>query len=82
MTTFASLGLTSASDVVILFNETEPGGNSAFVNDLTPMAFSATGTRLFAIDGSYNFANTVPGNGCAGFVFRSVQKPVRQHRAR
>jgi hypothetical protein len=67
--TFGSLGITSASDVAILFNATEPGGNSAFVNDLTLTVFSPTGARLFAIDGSYDFANTVPGNGSAGFVF-------------
>jgi len=67
--TFGSLGITSASDVAILFNATEPGSNSAFVNDLTLTVYSPTGLRLFAIDGSQDFRNTISGNGSAGFVF-------------
>src|SRR4051794_14947196 len=67
--TFGSLGITSASDVAVLFNATEPGGGSANLTNLTFTVFSSTGTRLFSIDGAFDFPTTVPGNGSAGFVF-------------
>jgi len=76
--TFGSLGITSASDVAVLFNATEPGGNGANVTNLTFTVFSPTGTRLFSLDGSYNFPNTAAGNGAAGFVFTvdAQQQPL------
>jgi len=73
--TFGSLGITSASDVAILFNATEPGSNSAFVNDLTLTVYSPTGIRLFAIDGSQDFRNTIPATvlqgSCSPSTWRS-----------
>lgn len=68
--TVGSLGITSANQIGILFNATEPGGNSANVTDLTLKFYSSTGTLLGAIDGQQNFLSTNPGNGVAGFVFR------------
>ncbi len=67
--TIGSLGITSANQIAILFNATEPGGNSANVTDLTLKFYTASGTLLGAIDGQQNFASTNPGNGVAGFTF-------------
>lgn len=70
--TVGSLGITSASQIAILFNATEPSGNSANVTDLTLKFYTAAGTLLGAIDGQQNFADppgTNPGNGVAGFTF-------------
>jgi hypothetical protein len=68
--TLGSLGITSASQIGILFNATEPGGDSVNVTDLTLKFYNSTGTLLGAIDGSQNFASSNPGNGVAGFVFK------------
>ena len=68
--TLGSLGITSADQIGILFNATEPGGDSANVTDLTLKFYSSTGTLLGAIDGQQNFASTNPGNGVAGFTFK------------
>ncbi len=67
--TLGSLGITSASDIGIVFNGTEPAGNQANVTDLTLNFYSSNGTLLGAIDGQFNFLNTIQGNGSAGFVF-------------
>ena len=67
--TIGSLGITTASQIAILFNATEPSGDSANVIDLTLKFYSASGTFLGAIDGQQNFLSTNPGNGVAGFTF-------------
>lgn len=70
--TLGSLGITSANQIGILFNATEPGGDSANVTDITLNFFSSTGgvfSFLTSIDGQNNFPSTNPGNGVAGFVF-------------
>lgn len=67
--TLASLGITDASQIGILFNPTEPGGDSINVLDITLGIYSSTGARLASIDGSQVFASTDPGNGVAGFAF-------------
>lgn len=67
--TIGSLGITSANQIGILFNATEPGGDSIDVIDLTLKFFTSTGTLLGAIDGQHTFASTNPGNGVAGFTF-------------
>jgi hypothetical protein len=64
-----SLGITSASQIGILFNATEPAGNAINVTALTLKFYSSTGTLLGAIDGSNNFPDSFAGNGVAGFVF-------------
>jgi PEP-CTERM motif len=68
--TIGSLGITSASQIGILFNATEPGGNDVNITDLTLKFYTGTGTLLGAIDGQQSFGSTIPGNGGAGFVFR------------
>jgi hypothetical protein len=68
--TAGSLGITTASQIGILFNATEPAGSSITITDLTLKFFSATGSLLGSIDGQQTFASTVAGNGGAGFVFR------------
>ena len=70
--TLGSLGITDAGQIGILFNATEPSGNSINVTDITLNFFSGTGILLTSIDGSNNFPDppgSQPGNGVAGFVF-------------
>ena len=67
--TIGSLGITSASQIGVLFNATEPSGNSINVTDVTLKFYTSGGTFLGAIDGSQPFTDTNPGNGVAGFTF-------------
>lgn len=68
--TLGSLGITSSSDIGILFNATEPGGDSIDVIDITLGIYNSSGALLASIDGQQAFASTEPGNGVAGFVFK------------
>jgi len=65
-------GITTASDIGILFNATEPGGDEITVSDLT-LKFYQNNALVGSIDGQQTFASTNPGNGVAGFVFRVDQ---------
>lgn len=69
--TLGSLGITNAGQIGILFNATEPNGDSINVTDITLNFFSGTGLHAFltSIDGQQSFASSFPGNGVAGFVF-------------
>jgi hypothetical protein len=67
--TTGSLGITAANQIAVLFNATEPGGDSIDVLDLTLKFYTSTGLFLGAIDGQQSFANSNPGNGVAGFTF-------------
>lgn len=67
--TIGSLGITTASQIAILFNATEPSGDSVNVLDLTLKFYAANGTFLGAIDGQQNFLSSFAGNGVAGFTF-------------
>lgn len=70
--TLGSLGITNAGQIGILFNATEPGGDSINVTDITLNFFHSTGgaySLLTSLDGQQNFPNSFPGNGVAGFVF-------------
>lgn len=67
--TTGSLGITSASQIAVLFNATESAGNSINVSDLTLKFFSSAGSFLGAIDGGAEFLSSNPGNGVAGFTF-------------
>jgi hypothetical protein len=68
--TAASLGITSASDIGVLFNGTQPGGGPINVTDVTLKFYNAlTGALVGSIDGQYNFVDSNPGNGVAGFTF-------------
>jgi hypothetical protein len=67
--TTGSLGITSANQIAVLFNATEPSGDSINVQDLTLKFYSSSGSFLGAIDGQHNFASSIAGNGSAGFTF-------------
>lgn len=67
--TSGSLGITSANQIGVLFNATEPAGNSVNVLDVTLKFYTSGGSFLGAIDGQQNFASSNPGNGVAGFTF-------------
>ena len=67
--TIGSLGITSANQIAVLFNATEPQGDSVNVIDLTLKFYTANGSFLGAIDGQQNFLSSNPGNGVAGFTF-------------
>jgi PEP-CTERM motif len=62
-------GISTAADIGILFNATEPGGDDITVSDLT-LKFYQNGLLVGSIDGQQTFGSTDPGNGVAGFVFR------------
>jgi PEP-CTERM motif len=76
--TIGALGITSANQIAVLFNATEPQGDSVNVTDLTLKFYTATGLLLGAINGQQNFASTNPGNGVAGFTF-TVDKPQQAY---
>jgi len=65
-------GISSAQDIGILFNATEPGSDGVNITDLT-LKFYLDGILIGSIDGEQNFTTTNPGNGVAGFVFRVDQ---------
>jgi hypothetical protein len=75
--TVGQLGLTTATDIGILFNVTDPGaGESVTLNDITLKFFSATGVLLGSIDGgSKFFSSSDIGNGSAGFIFTVQNLP-------
>jgi hypothetical protein len=67
------LGITSATDIRVVFNALEPGNgaNSVSLDDLVLTIFSPTGTELFST-GAFtpiDFADTFTGAGNSGFVF-------------
>jgi hypothetical protein len=66
--TLSSLGWTTADQVKIVFNATEPGGNGLNITDVTLKFYNGT-TLVGAIDGQQNFLNTIVGNGNSGFAF-------------
>lgn len=71
--TAAELGLTSASQLRVVFNALEPGNaaNSITLNDLQLNIFSASGVLLFnsAFFAPISFSDTFTGAGNSGFVF-------------
>ena len=72
--TISSLGLTSATNLRVVFNALEPGStaNSITLTNLVLSIFSTTGTTLFT-SGAFApiaFADTFTGAGNSGFVFR------------
>ena len=67
--TIGSLGITAANQIGVLFNATEPGGDSINVLDLTLKFYTSGGLLLGAIDGEQDFLTSNAGNGVAGFTF-------------
>jgi hypothetical protein len=76
--TLVDLGITSASQIQIIFDATQGGGGSVTIADLTLKFYDANGGIVGAIDGSQVFASTVPGNGGAGFAFRVSDDELAQ----
>jgi hypothetical protein len=72
--TIDSLGITSASDLRVVFNAVEPGNGdqSITLTDLRLSIFSPTGQELFnsgSLVNALDFADTFTGAGNSGFVF-------------
>ncbi len=63
----SDLNWTTASNVNLLFNAVEPGGDGLTVTDVT-LKFYNGDTVIAAIDGNFTLASTVTGNGSAGFL--------------
>jgi hypothetical protein len=69
--TIGSLGWTTASDVRLLFNPSEPGGskNSITIQTLTLTFFAANGSPIGSVSGAdLVYSSTDPGNGKSGFL--------------
>lgn len=69
--TIASLGVTSAANLRVVFNAVEPSGDSISLNNLVLSIYSPTGAVLFN-SGPFTpilFPNTFTGTGNSGFVF-------------
>lgn len=67
----SDLGLTSAADLRVVFNATEPAGNSISLDNLVLSIYSSTGAVLFN-SGAFTpvlFSDTFTGTGNSGFVF-------------
>lgn len=71
--TLGELGWTSGSNVNLLFNASESGGDGLTVTDVT-LKFYDSDSVIAAIDGSFNLLSTVTGAGNAGFLV-SVDVP-------
>ena len=67
----SDLGITSAANLRVVFNASEPGGNAITLNGLTLTIYNANGSTFFTapLDHPYDFANTQTGTGNSGFVF-------------
>lgn len=70
--TIGSTGITSASQLRITFNASEPSSDSITLTNLVLNIYSPTGTLLFnsGLFSSQTFPSTNPGVGNAGFVFK------------
>lgn len=74
----SSLGITNSSQLGILFNASEPGGNGITVNGLTASFYNAAGMLQGSLDLSpipVSFANTLTGVGNSGFLFVASGSP-------
>ena len=69
--TLGSLGVTSAADLRVVFNASEPAGGSINLDNLVLNIYSASGSVLFtsAAFTPVSFASTNTGTGNSGFVF-------------
>ena len=67
-----SLGNPTPSDLRLVFNASEPSGDSITLTGLTLSIFNALGAEIFStsLAAPQTFASTNPGTGNSGFVFR------------
>jgi len=67
----SDLGITSAADLRVVFNASEPAGDAITLLFLNLNIYNANGTIFFIaqLDHPYNFLNTQTGTGNSGFVF-------------
>ena len=65
--TIGDIGWDGAEDIGLIFNSTDPAGDSITIDDIT-LKFYLDGQLLAAIDGNMSFADTEQGNGVAGFL--------------
>jgi hypothetical protein len=65
--TIGETGWNGAEDIGLIFNATDPAGNSISIDDVT-LKFYLDGQLLAAIDGTMTFPQTEAGNGVAGFL--------------
>lgn len=69
--TLGTIGATSASDLRIVFNASEPASDDITLNNLVLTIYSSTGTVLFTSgpSGPFVFPTTFSGTGNSGFLF-------------
>ena len=65
--TIGAVGWDGAEDIGLIFNATDPAGDSVTIDDIT-LKFFLDGSLLAAIDGNMTFNFTEAGNGVAGFL--------------
>ncbi|HEY0086945.1 MAG TPA: PEP-CTERM sorting domain-containing protein [Allosphingosinicella sp.] len=65
--TIGELGFNGAEDIGLIFNATDPAGNSISIDDIT-LKFFLDDVLIAAIDGNMTFDMTEAGNGVAGFL--------------
>jgi hypothetical protein len=65
--TIGELGFNGAEDIGLIFNATDPAGNSIRIDDVT-LKFFLGDQLIAAIDGNMTFNTTEAGNGVAGFL--------------
>jgi hypothetical protein len=69
---FSDIGVSAASDLVVIFNPSQPAGGEINLANLTLSIFSPSGTLLFS-SGAFTameFDQTDKGTGKSGFAFR------------
>lgn len=84
--TIGSLGITSASNIRVIFNAVEPAGNDITLASLVLSIYDPAGNRLFSsgsvtcpsLGGACNFPNTFTGAGNSGFVFALTPEQAAQ----
>ena len=76
----SDMGITSAANLRVVFNASEPGGDAITLNSLTLTIYNANGTTFFTapLDHPYDFANTQTGTGNSGFVFGLTSQEAGQ----
>ena len=70
--TLGEIGASSAADLRIVFNASEPSADSIILDNLVLTIYNATGTQVLFTSGPsgpFVFPTTFPGTGNSGFLF-------------